>query len=65
VRVSKRGRQTALPPGLVTKLLIKEARKREIDAQVIEWPGDKPKNVNVDLDIADFRKLRGKKKAFL
>jgi hypothetical protein len=41
----------------VGKLLVRAARSRGIVATVVEWPGDEPREVNVEIPHAIFRKI--------
>jgi len=41
---------------VVASLLIKSAKKRAIDVEVVEWPGDEAEHVNLSLNDEDFSK---------
>ena len=41
----------------VGKLLVRAARSRGIAATVVEWPGDEPREANVEIPHAIFRKI--------
>ncbi len=44
----------------VAKLILKEAKKRGIEVEVVEWPGGKPRGLDVRVDRTVFRQLEAR-----